>query len=132
MRQEEALQQSTGRHRLLALGRWVLGLELALAGGAASLWVFSMYNPDSGHPEGLLLFVVVMDIATLLGGAVLKSWWGLLVLPPAVLVGMAALAPALWGWPSLSFVFSAWFNVLVLTLASAAFGIGVGRLPWNE
>ncbi len=68
------------RGQLPAWSQWLLGIGVALAGGIVGAW------PNVWMSLAPVLFFIGMG--SLLGGALLRSWWALIAVPAAAVGGM--------------------------------------------
>lgn len=105
-------------------GHWLLALGLALVGTIIGAWANS--SQDSLLP--VLLFVLIVGVATLLGGALLNSWWAAAALPVAVLAGMALVFVNVSAEAYLPTVLGSWLVVgLPVAVACAMIGVALRR-----
>ncbi len=86
IQRQSALSSETQQSRIL---RWIVGIVLPLVAGTTLWWIPSLFgyadimdNPTVGYTVFGITIVLVFA-----GAAVLRSWWALLIVPAAWLVG---------------------------------------------
>lgn len=105
-------------------GQWLLALGLALVGTVIGAWTNSLW----GSFLPVLLFLLIVGVATLLGSALLNTWWAAAALPVAVLAGMALVFMSVPADAYLPTVLGSWLVLgLPIAVAGAIAGVAVRR-----
>lgn len=112
---------------------WILGIAAPILAGTMVWWVPSLWGQADLFDNGTPFYVVAVAtiVSAIVGGALLRSWWALVIVPVAWILGEGAaalyvvLTTSIFDWTLF------WQSRLILIILAAAplvVGAGLGAL----